>query len=231
MNGRVAIVTGGAGALGLAVSKRFLDAGAVVCIPYVVPAEAERLRAATPPDQAARLLAEPVDVTDEAGLGGFVERVLARHGRLDALVNLVGGFAGGDLASTSLAEWRRLIDLNLTSVVVACRAVLPAMTRARYGRIVNIASRAVLSPGGGFIGYTVGKAGVITLTQALAQEVRAHGIAVNAVAPSTMDTPGNRQAMPDADRSTWVTTDAVAAAIAFLASEEAGGVSGAVVPV
>ena len=231
MTGRVAIVTGGAGALGLAVTRRFLESGAVVAIPYVVPAEAEALRRATAPDQAARLASEHVDVMDEAALGGFVERVRARHGRIDALVNLVGGFAGGDLASTSLAEWRRLVDLNLTSVVVACRAVLPEMTRARYGRIVNVASRAVLAPSGGFIAYTVGKAAVMTLTQALAQEVRAHGITVNAVAPSTMDTPGNRAAMPDADRSTWVSTDAVAAAIAFLASEEAGGVSGAVVPV
>jgi NAD(P)-dependent dehydrogenase (short-subunit alcohol dehydrogenase family) len=231
VTGRVAIVTGGAGALGLSVTRRFLGAGAVVAIPYVVPAEADALRTAIAADQAARLVAEHVDVMDEAALGGFVERVRARHRRIDVLVNLVGGFAGGDLAATSLVEWRRLMDLNLTSVVVACRAVLPEMTRARYGRIVNVASRAVLAPSGGFIAYTVGKAAVMTLTQALAQEVRAQGVTVNAVAPSTMDTPGNRQAMPDADRSTWVSTDAVAAAIAFLASEEAGGVSGAVVPV
>jgi NAD(P)-dependent dehydrogenase (short-subunit alcohol dehydrogenase family) len=231
VTGRVAIVTGGAGALGLSVTRRFLGAGAVVAIPYVVPAEADALRTAIAADQAARLVAEHVDVMDETALGGFVERVRARHRRIDVLVNLVGGFAGGDLAATSLVEWRRLMDLNLTSVVVACRAVLPEMTRARYGRIVNVASRAVLAPSGGFIAYTVGKAAVMTLTQALAQEVRAQGVTVNAVAPSTMDTPGNRQAMPDADRSTWVSTDAVAAAIAFLASEEAGGVSGAVVPV
>ena len=231
MSERVAIVTGGAGGLGLAVSARFLAAGGTVCVPYVVPAEAERLRAGTAADQLPRLHAEHVDVMDEAAFGGFVQRVLDRHGRLDVLVNLVGGFAGGDLASTALPEWRRLMDLNLTSVVVACRAVLPAMMRARGGRIVNIASRAVLAPGGGFIAYTVGKAAVITLTQALAQEVRGHGITVNAVAPSTMDTPANRQAMPDADRSGWVTTDAVAAVIAFLASEDAAGATGGIVPV
>lgn len=231
MTGRVAVLTGGAGALGQAVSRRLLAAGATVCIPYVVPAEVERLRAAVPPEHLPRLSAEHVDVTDEAALGGFVRGVLDRHGRLDILVNIVGGFAGGDLASTSVAEWRRMMDLNLTSVVVACRGVLPVMTGARYGRIVNIASRAVLAPSAGFIAYTVSKAAVITLTQALAQEVRAHGITVNAVAPSTMDTPGNRAAMPDADRSSWVSTDAVAAAIAFLASDDAGAVTGAVVPV
>jgi len=143
----------------------------------------------------------------------------------------VGGFAGGDLASTSLAEWRRLIDLNLTSTVVGCRAVLPAMRTARHGHIVNVASRAVMPPMGGFIAYTVSKSAVIALTQALAQEERSHGITVNAVLPSTMDTPGNRKAMPDADRSTWVSTDAVADVIAYLASDAASAVSGACVTV
>jgi NAD(P)-dependent dehydrogenase (short-subunit alcohol dehydrogenase family) len=109
--------------------------------------------------------------------------------------------------------------------------VLPAMTRARRGRIVNIASRAVVPPPGGFIAYTVSKSAVITLTQALAQEVRPHGITVNAVLPSTMDTPANRRAMPDADRSSWVSTDAVALVVAFLASDAAAAVSGAAVPV
>jgi NAD(P)-dependent dehydrogenase (short-subunit alcohol dehydrogenase family) len=147
------------------------------------------------------------------------------------LVNTVGGFAGGDLASTSLAEWRRMIDLNLTSAVIGCRAVLPAMRAARRGRIVNVSSRAVVPPAGGFIAYTVGKSAVIALTQALAQEERPHGIAVNAVLPSTMDTPANRHAMPDADRSGWVSTEAVADVITYLAWEKSGAVSGACIPV
>jgi NAD(P)-dependent dehydrogenase (short-subunit alcohol dehydrogenase family) len=104
------------------------------------------------------------------------------------------------------------------------------MTSAGYGRIVNISSRAVLPPAGGFIAYTIAKAGVITLTQALAREVP-RGITVNAVLPSTMDTPANRQAMPDADRSGWVSTDAVAEVIAYLASDAAEMVSGATIPV
>jgi NAD(P)-dependent dehydrogenase (short-subunit alcohol dehydrogenase family) len=157
--------------------------------------------------------------------------VIERHGRVDALVNAVGGFAGGELVSTSMAEWNRMLALNLNTAMLGCRAVLPAMIRARRGRIVNIASRAVVPPQGGFIAYTVSKAAVITLTQALAQEVRAHGITVNAVLPSTMDTPANRRAMPDADRSAWVTTEAVALVVAFLASDAAEAVSGAAVPV
>ena len=102
---------------------------------------------------------------------------------------------------------------------------------ARRGRIVNVSSRAVVPPAGGFIAYTVAKSAVIALTQALAHEERPHGIAVNAVLPSTMDTPANRRAMPDADRSQWVSTEAVAGVIAYLASSVAGAVSGACIPV
>ena len=230
--GRVAIVTGGSGALGQSIALRFLKDGGTVAVPLIVPEEWKSLQGRVDKGQAGRLHGANVDlVHDEAGFGAFVADVLARYKGLDVLVNTVGGFAGGDLASTSLAEWRRMIDLNLTSAVIACRAVLPAMRAARRGRIVNVSSRAVVPPAGGFIAYTVGKSAVIALTQALAQEERAHGIGVNAVLPSTMDTPANRHAMPDADHSEWVSTDAVADAIAYLASDGAGAVSGACVSV
>jgi NAD(P)-dependent dehydrogenase (short-subunit alcohol dehydrogenase family) len=229
MTGRVAVVCGGTGALGQSVTSRLVAAGATVAIPYAVPAELDALRRRLGP-AAEGLYTAPADVTDETAVASFVEGVLAHHRRIDVLVNGVGGFAGGDLASTSLAEWQRMMALNVTSAVIGCRAVLPAMTAAGYGRIVNIASRAVVPPQGGFIAYTVSKAAVITLTQALAREV-ARGITVNAVMPSTMDTPGNRQAMPDADRSAWVSTEAVAELIAFLASDAAAAVSGAAIPI
>ena len=231
MKGRVAIVTGGTGALGQAITASLLEAGGVVAIPYAVAEELAALQARLPSPQHARLLALPADVTDEAAVGKFVQAVRDRHGRVDGLVNAVGGFAGGDLLSTPLPEWERMMALNLTSAVIACRAALPVMIAGGGGRIVNIASRAVLSPSGGFIAYTVSKAGVITLTQALAQEVKPHRITVNAVLPSTMDTPGNRRAMPDADRSAWVRTEDVARAVAFLLSDEAGAVTGASVTV
>src|SRR5262245_10810833 len=219
VKGRVAIVTGGTGALGQAISHRFLGAGAIVCIPYAVPEELERLRASLAPDLLARLHVARADVTDEGAFGEFVGGVVSAHQRVDILVNGVGGFQGGDLASTPLSRWNQMIALNLTSAVIGCRGVLPHMTTGRYGRIVNISSRAVVPPMGGFTAYTVGKSAVLTLTQALAQEVKAHGITVNAVLPSTMDTSANRQAMPDADRSQWVQPADVAAVIAFLASE------------
>lgn len=228
MTGRIAIVTGGTGALGQSVTGRFLSAGATVCIPYVVPAEVEALKARV--GARASLHCVHADVTDEAAFAGFVRGVLDAHGRIDILVNGVGGFTGGDLASTSLADWDRMLNLNLRSAVIGCRGVLPTMTAAGFGRIVNISSRAVVPPLGGFIGYTVAKAAIITLTQALAREV-ARGVTVNAVLPSTMDTPANRQAMPDADRSGWVSTDQVAEVIAYLASDAAAMVSGATIPV
>jgi NAD(P)-dependent dehydrogenase (short-subunit alcohol dehydrogenase family) len=230
VTGRVAVVTGGSGALGQSVVLRFLHDGAAVAVPWIVPEEWETLRSRAG-DGAARLHGARVDGTNEGAFAAFVADVLARHQRLDVLVNTVGGFAGGDLASTSLVEWRRMLDLNLTSAVIGCRAVLPAMRAARRGRIVNVASRAVVPPLGGFIAYTVSKSAVIALTQALAQEERPHGIAVNAVLPSTMDTPANRRDMPNADRSGWVSTDAVADVIAYLASDAAGAVSGATVAV
>jgi len=228
---RVVIVSGGTGALGQSMVLAFLGTGAKVCVPYVVPAEQAALQARLAPADAARVEVKRCDLTDETAVTTYVGDIVARHRRVDVLVNAVGGFAGGDLAATPLAEWNRMMTLNLTTAVVGCRAVLPEMTRARWGRIVNIASRAVIPPQGGFIAYTVSKAAVITLTQALAQEVRAHGVTVNAVLPSTMDTPANRKAMPDADRSGWVSTESVARVVAFLGSEAADAVTGAAVTV
>jgi NAD(P)-dependent dehydrogenase (short-subunit alcohol dehydrogenase family) len=156
---------------------------------------------------------------------------MARHRRLDALVNTVGGFAGGALLDTEERAWDGMLTLNLRSAYLCCRAALPPMLAAGRGRIVNVASRSVVPPTGGFVAYTVSKAGVIALTQALAHEVRARGVTVNAVLPSTMDTEANRRAMPDADRSGWVTPDSVARAILFLMSDAAADVSGTLLAV
>ena len=227
---RIALVTGAAKGMGWDICTTFAREGADLVLAARDVPPLEKL-AGEVEGLGRRAVVVPCDVTDEAAVNRFVAGVLERHGRVDALVNAVGGFAGGELVSTSVAEWNRMLALNLNTAMLGCRAVLPAMIRARRGRIVNIASRAVVPPQGGFIAYTVSKAAVITLTQALAQEVRAHGITVNAVLPSTMDTPANRRAMPDADRSAWVTTEAVALVVAFLASDAAEAVSGAAVPV
>jgi NAD(P)-dependent dehydrogenase (short-subunit alcohol dehydrogenase family) len=228
----VAIVTGGTGALGQAVTLRLLGEGATVWVPYVVPAERDTLlaRVGAPPDRR-RLRLDEVDVANAVAMDRFVDRIAGEHSGVDVLVTAVGGFAGGSLVETDLATWQQQLALNLTSAFAAARAVVPGMIGRRYGRIVMVASRAVLPPRGGFIAYTVSKAAVVTLVQALAEETREHGVTVNAVAPSTMDTPGNRRAMPDADPKGWVPVESVADAIAFLARQEAGHITGTVLAI
>jgi NAD(P)-dependent dehydrogenase (short-subunit alcohol dehydrogenase family) len=224
--GRVAVVTGGTGALGQAVTLRLLADGAIVAVPYAVEAERERLTQRVAAADRQRLIVQSVDVIDIKAMTAFAESVVTARGKIDVLVAGVGGFAGGSLVETDRETWQRMLDLNLTSVFSVTRAVVPAMIRARYGRVVVVASRAVVPPAGGFIAYTVAKAGAIAFTQALAQETLPHGITVNAVLPSTMDTPANRAAMPDSDRKGWVPVEAVADAIAVLVREASGHITG-----
>jgi NAD(P)-dependent dehydrogenase (short-subunit alcohol dehydrogenase family) len=223
---RVALVTGGSGALGQAIVHRFLADGAAVCVPWIVDGERERLQASVEASARARLMLERCDVTDDRALTRLAAAVVERHRRLDVLVTAVGGFAGGSLVETERATWDQMLALNLTTAFTAARAALPHMIAGGGGRVVMIASRAVVPPAGGVIAYTVAKSGVIALAQALSQEVKPHGITVNAVLPSTMDTPGNRAAMPTVDPKTWVPVTAVADAVAALAAESAGHVTG-----
>jgi NAD(P)-dependent dehydrogenase (short-subunit alcohol dehydrogenase family) len=231
VRGRVAIVTGGAGALGTAVTNRLLADGARVAVTLEVAGDGDALRARVPPGHRDRLFTDVVDVTDLAAMTRFTETVAARHGRVDVLVAIVGGFAGGALVETDRDTWDRMLAMNLTSVFTATRAVVPHMVAARRGRVVTIGSRSVVPPGPGFIAYTTAKAGVIAFTQALAREVQPHGITVNAILPSTMDTPANRAAMPDSDRAGWVPVESVADAIAYLAADSSGQVTGTLLAV
>ena len=223
---RVAVVAGGTGALGQAVTLRLLADGAIVAVPYAVEGERDRLSQRVAAADRHRLVMQAVDVIDLKAMTAFAEGVVAARGKIDILVAGVGGFAGGSLLETDVETWKHMLDLNLTSAFSAAKAVVPGMVRARYGRVVVVASRAVVPPAGGFIAYTVAKAGVIALTQALAQETREHGVTVNAVLPSTMDTPANRAAMPDSDRKGWVPVEAVADAIAMLAREASAHITG-----
>ena len=223
---RVALVTGGSGALGQAIVHRFLRDGDTVCVPYIVDAERAHLQASLDAATTPRVTLERCDVTDDAAMTRLAGAVVERHRRIDVLVTGVGGFAGGGLVETDRATWDRMLAMNLTSAFTAARAVVPHMLAAGAGRVVMIASRAVVPPAGGFIGYTVAKAGVIALMQALAQEMKGRGVTVNAVAPNTMDTPANRAAMPDVDPKGWVPVADVAEAIAALAAESAGHVTG-----
>ncbi len=219
------VVTGGAGALGSAVVATLVAAGAVCHVPCLDAAEAERfaLRA-----HKQVVLAVAGDLADEAA----VDRAYQGIAPLWASIHIAGGFAFGPLRDAGIATIRRQIDMNLVSCMLCCRAAVKAMAGGG-GRIVNVAARAGLEwrSGAGMVAYAASKAAVAALTAALAEEVAKDGILVNAVAPSIMDTPANRAAMPKADYALWPKVEEVAATIAFLASPDNRVARGAVVPV
>jgi NAD(P)-dependent dehydrogenase (short-subunit alcohol dehydrogenase family) len=221
LEGRVAIITGGSGALGRAAVEHFLIAGAQVAVPYIVDAEVplveQRLGNRFPSSQ---ILMRKCDVGVEEQISKLVEEVLHRFGKLDILVNLVGGFWGGKpVAETTLAEWQSMFDLNLKPTFLCCRAAVPAMKRSG------------LTGAGDYTAYAVAKGAIRTFTASLAEEVLGDNILVNAIAPSTIDTEANRKAMPKAKHENWVKPDDIARTIAYLCSEDCGVTSGAVIPV
>jgi NAD(P)-dependent dehydrogenase (short-subunit alcohol dehydrogenase family) len=226
-SGRHVVITGGTGALGSAVVEALLQNDAHCHVPYIHAREAERF----PHKQNERVKLYPgIELTDEAA----VEKLYSGISPLWASIHLAGGFAMKPLAQASKADVMGQIETNLVSCFLCCRAAVVAMTTAKAGgRIVNIAARPALEPrlGAGMTAYTASKAGVAALTASLAEEVAKDGILVNAVAPSIMDTPANRSAMPKADFSAWPKVEEVAATIIFLASPDNAVTRGAIVPV
>jgi NAD(P)-dependent dehydrogenase (short-subunit alcohol dehydrogenase family) len=220
---RLVVVTGGTGALGQAVVGLLLARGARCRVPVHHPDEGERFAFK---DRVT--LVERCDLTNEAD----VARLYHGAEGLWASIHLAGGFAMGPAADTDKAALMRMLDTNLVSCALACRAALRTFG-PDGGRIVNVAARTALEPrfGAGTSAYVASKAAVAALTQALAAESAPRGILVNAVAPSIIDTPANRASMPKADHSAWPKPDEVAATIAFLASPDNRVTSGAVVPV
>ncbi|HYL10834.1 MAG TPA: SDR family NAD(P)-dependent oxidoreductase [Candidatus Acidoferrales bacterium] len=225
------LVAGGTGALGRAVTLQFLDAGATVAVTYRKQEEFDGLAAAAGKN-AARLTGHALDVTDETATKQFVNGLAERHGRLDILINAVGGYAGGQtLWESDARTYDQMLALNLRSGYVLARAVVPIMLRQNRGWIVNVASKAGYGHSSGAAVYAASKAAALALFDSLAEEVKAHNINVNSVVPSIMDTPANRQAMPRADFSNWPKPEDVARVILFLCSEEARLIQGAAVPV
>lgn len=205
MSAPVVLVTGAAGALGTAVARRFEREGA-----RVVPAGRDE-----------------VDITDAAAVAAFVARVLAEHGRIDALVHVAGGFEMGETVDAiSRASWERMMDLNAWSFVALAAPVVAQMKRQGSGRIVAVSAAAAGAGQAGKGAYIASKSALQRLVETLAAELAGSGIAVNSVAPTTLDTPANRAAMPDADPSAWVSLDAAADAIAFLATRAGAAVNG-----
>jgi NAD(P)-dependent dehydrogenase (short-subunit alcohol dehydrogenase family) len=224
---RHVVVTGGTGALGGAIVAALVAAGAVCHVPYVVAAEAEHFSLR---DHAKVKLLAGIDLTDEAAVARLYDAVP----NLWASIHLAGGFAMSPVSATKKADLMKQVDLNLVTAFLSCRAAVNAMTRTGAGgRIVNVAARPALEwrTGAGMAAYAASKAAVAALTVALAEEVVKSGILVNAVAPSIMDTPANRAAMPQADFSAWPKVEEVAATILFLASPDNKVSRGGVVPV
>lgn len=230
-SGQVVLVAGGTGGLGKAVSLKFLEAGANVIVTYHTEAEFLALQELAGASKSA-LEGQGVDVTDESAVAALISTVVAQHGKVDALVNTVGGYAGGvklwDLETKVLD---RMLELNLRSGYALARAVMPVMIKAGHGSIVNVAAKAAVDHGAGAAAYAASKAAAVALMDSLAGDTKGTGVRVNSILPSIIDTPANRHAMPDADFATWPKPEEIAQVILFLSSDFAKLIHGAAIPV
>jgi NAD(P)-dependent dehydrogenase (short-subunit alcohol dehydrogenase family) len=227
MDARVAVVTGGVGALGGAVVEALLADGWSVHVPWTSETSEAGLLARV--GKQALLATVRADLTDPDAVDAFFGAVRKASGRLDLLCNLVGGFAMAAVEDTAAETWERMLGVNATAPFLSIRAAVPLLRETGGGSIVNVAAAALERPAPGMSAYLASKAAVANLTRTLAEELARDGITVNAVAPTTIDTPANRQAMPSADRSGWLAPDAIADVIRFLAGPQARIVTGNVV--
>jgi NAD(P)-dependent dehydrogenase (short-subunit alcohol dehydrogenase family) len=222
MDGKVVVVTGASGALGKVVAKAALARGARVGgVDYAlsqIPATANRIELGD------------IDLSDAAQAKKAVDAVASHFGRLDALINIAGGFAFEAVAEGDPKTWQRMYALNVLTALNASRAALPHLADSSSARIVNVGAMGALQAGAGMGAYAASKAGVHRLTEALAAEWKGK-ITVNAVLPSIIDTPANRASMPKADFGKWVTPQELANVILFLASDAASPITGALLPV
>ena len=226
MAGRILAITGASGVLGTAVARAAADQGARVALIDHAPsaAVANELGGTC-------FFQGGVDLTDSLAAGAALDAAADRFGGVDALINVAGGFRWETLEAGSWETWHSLFRMNVLTATNASRAAIPHLKRSAAGRIVNVGANGALKASAGMGAYAASKAGVHKLTEALAEELKADGVTVNAVLPSIIDTPTNRADMPKADFSTWVSPEDLAAVILFLASEEAKAVTGALLPV
>jgi NAD(P)-dependent dehydrogenase (short-subunit alcohol dehydrogenase family) len=229
--GRVVLITGATGGLGASVVRAFAEEGARL----VLTARREQELAAVTTDvglDADRVLIVPANITDVAEVERVVGSALDRFGVIDVVVHVSGGFKGGiSVAETDLDTWNFLINLNLSSAFLVARAVLPGMLARGHGKLIFISSKAGSQPAANEAAYGASKGGLEIMVRDLAEETRRHGVNVNAVSPSIIDTPANRKANPEADYSLWVQPESLAGVIGFLASDAARDIHGAIVPV
>lgn len=230
-SGQVALIAGGTGGLGRSVTAAFIEEGAVAVITYQRQSEFDGLRQAVGSDTS-RLEGHTVDVTDEAVVRRLVEGIISKHGRLDVLINAVGGYAAGralwDMDASVLG---RMLSLNFMSGYVLCRAVAPVMLRQNRGAIVNVASMAAVNHDASSAEYAASKAAAVAMIDSLAADLKGTGVRANSILPSIIDTDANRKAMPGADYSKWPKPQHIARVILFLCSEDARLINGVSIPV
>jgi NAD(P)-dependent dehydrogenase (short-subunit alcohol dehydrogenase family) len=222
MNGKVVVITGASGALGKVVAEEALARGARVASVDYAPSQVP----ATP----SRIELGGVDLTDTGQAKKAIDAAAAHFGKLDALINIAGGFAFETIVEGDPKTWQRMYALNVTTALNASRAAIPHLSASRAARIINVGALGALQAGAGMGPYAASKAGVHRLTEALAAEHKGK-ITVNAVLPSIIDTAANRASMPKADFEKWVTPKELADVILFLASDTASAVTGALLPV
>jgi NAD(P)-dependent dehydrogenase (short-subunit alcohol dehydrogenase family) len=229
--GEVTLVAGGTGGLGRAVSLAFLEEGAKVVVTYRRQEEFDVLKIAAGVN-AAHLEGFVVDVTAEAAVRQLVEKIIAQHGRLDVLVNAVGGYAGATkLWELETKVFDQMLELNLRSGYALSRAAVRAMLKKRHGAIVNVAAKAAFDHAAGAAAYAASKSAAVALLDSLAADLKGSGIRVNTVLPSIIDTEANRKAMPTAEFSKWPKPEDIARVILFLCSDDARVIHGAAIPV
>lgn len=230
-NDKAVIITGAAGALGTAVVHSFYEAGAnLVCVDLDRDS-LERIFEGVSINPE-RYLIESLDLTDPEAANALVKKTVEKFGRIDVLVNTVGGFRSGTpVHETPIKDWDFLMDLNARTVLIASRAVIPQMLEQGDGAIVNIGARPGLVGQAKMAAYSASKSAVIRLTESISAEVKDAGIRVNCILPGTIDTSQNRKDMPEADFSVWVKPESLAGVILFLSSEVARDIRGAALPV
>lgn len=228
---QIVVVTGAAGNLGQAVARAFYRARTKLVL---VDRRPDRLPQLFPElvGSSDHYLATSIDMLDAAAVEGMVKEALDRLGRIDVLANTVGGYrAGAKVHETSLETWDFMLNLNARTAFIVSRAVVPTMLEQKQGRIIHVAARAAFEGSSRHVAYSASKSAVVRLTESLSAELKRSGINVNCILPGTIDTPQNRQDMPNAKTERWVQPEALADVFLFLASDAARAITGAAIPV
>jgi NAD(P)-dependent dehydrogenase (short-subunit alcohol dehydrogenase family) len=226
LSNKVILVAGGTGGLGRAVTLAFVEEQANVTVTYRKREEFEAL------PKTSKLEGQIVDVTDPASVDALVSGILAKHGRIDALVNTVGGYTGGvNFWESESKLLDQMLALNVRSGYTLCRAIVPVMLRQKSGSIVNIAAKAAIDHPAGAAAYSASKAAAVAMLDSLAADLKGSGVRANSILPSIIDTDANRRAMPNAEFGRWPKPEQIARVILFLCSDDAAVVHGAAIPV